>query len=131
MAYSRASTPHGAGAFSCSKTNVAMIHSNPNATPADPPPDTPPSFHYLTPGEALPGATTQRITTDLLAAGESQRRGWSKAQLAAVGVEWPPLKGWKSRIVGLEISADNAAIFVTLKDAHLRRAGTPKITKTA
>lgn len=88
-------------------------------------PDTPPSFHYLPPGEALPGASRQRITNELLAAGESQRRGWSKAQLAAVGVEWPPLKGWKSRIVGLEISDDNAAIFAALKDAHLRIIRTP------
>lgn len=41
-----------------------MIHSNPEATLTDPPPNgnghppnTPPSFHYLTPGEALPGAS--------------------------------------------------------------------------
>lgn len=41
-----------------------MIHSNPEATPAGPPPNgnghppnTPATFHYLTPGEALPGAS--------------------------------------------------------------------------
>lgn len=37
--------------------------------------------------------------------------GWTKAQLRALGVSWPPQKGWLSRIVGQPLTADIRAAF--------------------
>ncbi|BBL73188.1 hypothetical protein [Methylomagnum ishizawai] len=33
--------------------------------------------------------------------------GWTKAQLAAIGVAWPPPRGWLKEVVGMAI--DEAA----------------------
>jgi hypothetical protein len=39
------------------------------------------------------------------------RCAWTKAQLEVVGVDWPPLKGWKNRIIGKKISIEDALRF--------------------
>lgn len=64
-----------------------------------------------------------KITEDLLAAGISERGGFSKSQLALLGVEWPPPKGWKHTIIGMSISNDAATEFVRFAD---RRTGPEK-----
>jgi len=32
-------------------------------------------------------------------AGKTPRGGWTKQQLAAWGVEWPPVRGWRKRLI--------------------------------
>lgn len=32
-------------------------------------------------------------------ASKTPKGGWTKQQLAAWGVEWPPVKGWKRRLI--------------------------------
>lgn len=44
----------------------------------------------------------------------------TRAQMEALGVQWPPEKGWLSRLVGTEISEDRYAEFVRL-GSHSRR----------
>lgn len=36
-----------------------------------------------------------------------------------LGVEWPPTKGWTSRLIGSEISDENVTLLLALKNKHL------------
>jgi hypothetical protein len=57
-----------------------------------------------------------RVTADLIQAGRSERGGWSKVQLAILGVSWPPPAGWKSEVIGRVIPRTEADRFVRLRD---------------
>lgn len=59
-------------------------------------------------------ASTVRITDELIDAGSSRQEGWTKEQLALLGVAWPPPKGWRRDILGRPIDAEAAARFVEL-----------------
>lgn len=43
---------------------------------------------------------TEEFTREVLEKGRSTRGGWSKAQLALLGIEWPPRKGWPQQVQG-------------------------------
>ena len=51
------------------------------------------------------------ITAEWIMANTTAAGGWTRKQLEAVGVDWPPVKGWKQRILGTEISADQQSVF--------------------
>lgn len=51
------------------------------------------------------------ITREYVHAHRTAAGGWTKAQLAALGVSWPPTKGWLTAIIGLEITDDQAMRF--------------------
>lgn len=51
------------------------------------------------------------ITDEWITDNCSKSRGWTKKQLAALGVSWPPKSGWKKRVIGMEISEENRIIF--------------------
>lgn len=70
------------------------------------------------------------ITEALLHAGCSVAGGWKKAQLALIGVPWPPPAGWKARVIGLEISDEAAARFVALRDGAMTE-GPPALPFTS
>ncbi len=55
------------------------------------------------------------ITAELIEAARSERGGWSKAQLALLGVSWPPQAGWKATVIGRPISKGDADRFVKLR----------------
>lgn len=55
------------------------------------------------------------ITDDLIEHGASHRGGWSKKQFAALGVAWPPRKGWRRALIGRCISASAAERFLALR----------------
>lgn len=40
-----------------------------------------------------------KITNDEIEAAKSPRGGWTKMQLARWGVEWPPPKGWREKLL--------------------------------
>jgi hypothetical protein len=46
--------------------------------------------------DVLPAGSLSR---DDIAAAQTQGGGWSRKQLAAWGVPWPPPKGWKGRLL--------------------------------
>lgn len=64
------------------------------------------------------------ITEKLLAAGASERGGFSKRQAALLDLPWPLPSGWKTGIIGKIISDENAEEFV-------RQAGYPLVEKQA
>jgi len=39
------------------------------------------------------------VTTELIERLQTPAGGWTRAALAYLGVPWPPLKGWKARII--------------------------------
>ena len=47
--------------------------------------------------------------------GQSNEGGWNRAQLQVVGVDWPPIKGWKDRLCGEEFTQEQLNQFLTLK----------------
>jgi hypothetical protein len=61
-------------------------------------------------------------------AAKSERGGWTRAQLAAWGVPWPPPKGWKKQ---LEDSADARPSLLTAAERLLAILGTPQINDPA
>jgi hypothetical protein len=62
-----------------------------------------------------------KITATLLEAGKSIRGGWNRKQMDILGVSWPLREGWQ-RVIGKEISADNAERFLDLRGTTQRKA---------
>jgi hypothetical protein len=52
----------------------------------------------------------------LLESGRGANGGWTKRQLAALGIAWPPKRGWKNFVVGAQISNAEADKFLALAD---------------
>lgn len=44
------------------------------------------------------------ITPEWIHKHKTKRGGWTRKQLAAIGVMWPPRQGWISRVSGAKIS---------------------------
>ena len=51
------------------------------------------------------------ITKEFLDTNTTPKGGYNRAQLAVVGVSWPAPKGWKKRLVGQEITAEQEVLF--------------------
>lgn len=59
------------------------------------------------------------ITEEFLAAGASERGGFSRQQADLLGVGWPLPHGWKRSVIGKTISNEAAEEFVLLAGRHL------------
>ncbi len=55
-----------------------------------------------------------KITNDLLERAKTTRGGWTMRQMDFIGVKWPPMKGWKLRVLGVHITTGTAQRFVEL-----------------
>jgi len=70
------------------------------------------------------------VTEKILEDGLSRRGGFNLAQLKALLPRWEfhagdngwPMKGWRRRIVGADVSKEKIDRFLALKDKHLRPA---------
>jgi len=60
------------------------------------------------------GVQSVKITENWIKAHGTQRGGWTRAQLALIGVAWPPEKGWLSGAKGRVISDEAARKFEVL-----------------
>lgn len=65
---------------------------------------------------------TVELTSDIFDRAVSSNGGFSHAQLALLGVDGPPKKGWKRRLLGTFASREVVAEFIALKDKHLLRS---------
>lgn len=56
------------------------------------------------------------VTEAFLDSGRSRKGAWTRKQLAIVGVQWPPLPGWKRELLrsGKTLTEKEAARFVKL-----------------
>lgn len=64
---------------------------------------------------------TTKVTNYLMGMGMSRNGSWSNRQIMLLGVPFPLESGWRRKILGSFISARNAAEFLALKDAHLKK----------
>lgn len=51
------------------------------------------------------------ITNQWLVEFCTKNGGYTKKQFEAIGLKWKPLKGWKNKVIGREISEDDKFIF--------------------
>lgn len=51
---------------------------------------------------AITGGRDHRVTREEVEAARTPAGGWTRAQLEAWGVPWPPPSGWKRRLVEQE-----------------------------
>jgi hypothetical protein len=76
-----------------------------------------------------PRADLVPLTEEIIEQGRSTNGGWSRGQLEAIGVEWPPVKGWKKRWAGRPMSQRRIDLFLSLRNVHVKagrmRNGTP------
>ncbi len=71
------------------------------------------------------------VTSALIEQGKTRRGGWKMAQLAIIGVPWPPLPGWRQRSEGTIITREEATRFIALgRDERTHDPSEPKLTKT-
>ncbi|MDR2195729.1 MAG: hypothetical protein LBE50_03890 [Gallionellaceae bacterium] len=63
------------------------------------------------------------VSDEFIASGQSANGGWSKRQLEILGVDWPPLTGWRKRVAGRSLDATHAHEFLSLKNQHLKKRG--------
>ena len=52
-----------------------------------------------------------KITKDWIQNNKTKGGGWTRAQLVAIGVTWPPPKDWIRQVIGKTINQDNQAAF--------------------
>jgi len=52
------------------------------------------------------------LTKELMECGRSSAGGYNRKQLAAIGVEWPPQKGWLKDLIGKEIESSSYQAFL-------------------
>jgi len=53
-----------------------------------------------------------KITAEWIHAHKTPRGAWTRKQLAVLGVEWPPERGWISRVEGHTITEEQRVAFV-------------------
>jgi hypothetical protein len=61
------------------------------------------------------------LTEEIIDIAQSCKGGWSKEQFELIGVEWPPVKGWKSLVIGKEFDYLILNDFVQLKNRHFSK----------
>lgn len=54
------------------------------------------------------------LTKEMIEKGISSRGGYNKQQLAAIGVDWPPVKGWKMELIGTTVTKEQYEEFILL-----------------
>ena len=88
--------------------------------------------YYGNPGMVRPKSITPKrlqepaeleLTHDLIEAGQTPRGAWTAAQLAELGVAWPPRRGWKERLVGTSISLAAYGRFLEAADWRRSKSG--------
>jgi hypothetical protein len=65
-----------------------------------------------------------QITDQWLMDNRTKAGAWTRAQLAVIGIDWPPYHGWKQKVIGQVISEQTASAFVSA--ANLRSKRTKK-----
>lgn len=65
------------------------------------------------------------LTKKFIMEHRTERGGWTKFQLKAVGITWPAYKGWIDDVIGKEISEVEARRFILGKQVLLNRGLIP------
>ena len=57
-----------------------------------------------------------KLTKQFLQDHRTKSGAWTREQLRIIDVNWPPVKGWQSRIAGKELTGAQVAEFILAKD---------------
>ncbi len=60
------------------------------------------------------------ITKKYILDNMTERGAWTKPQIEALGIQWPPAKGWIELLIDNEISSEKAKIFESKVPAKAR-----------
>ena len=60
-----------------------------------------------------------KLTTEMITNSMSDNGGYTKGQLAIIGVEWPPIQGWKESITKKDFDIDIIYNFTIYNRKHL------------
>ena len=63
----------------------------------------------------MSGVKTIQVTRELIQSGMSPGGGWTKEQLAILGVRWPPKTGWREWAERRQVSESEARRFVEMR----------------
>lgn len=55
--------------------------------------------------------TTMKITRKYIMQHRTEKGAWTRPQIEALGIDWPPTKGWIDRVIGKELSDDKRKAF--------------------
>ncbi len=74
-------------------------------------------WHYVKECSALirKEENSMRLTEEMLVKGATNGIGWNREQFNILGVKYPPMRGWKDRIIGGDISPEKYQLFLSLK----------------
>lgn len=61
------------------------------------------------------------LTHQLIEQGRSENGGWNRNQFELLGVSWPPLKGWKERLNGTQMSRVKFEEFLELRGKTIQK----------
>lgn len=70
------------------------------------------------------------LTRELIHRHATENGGWTRSQLQAIGVDWPPAQGWIDRVVGQEIDAASFQAFTAATPAKPDKAAKSKKRNT-
>ena len=56
------------------------------------------------------------LTKQLIEDGLSPKGGYNRKQLAILGVDWPPQKGWKNALIGTLVTQKQYQDFLNAKE---------------
>lgn len=58
------------------------------------------------------------LTESMIRDQRSGRGGWTMGQFMAIGIDWPPQKGWMNEVVGKTISEEQWKDFCDARRAY-------------
>ena len=68
------------------------------------------------------------VCRDYIMKHRTKKGSWTKSQIQALGIEWPPRQGWIDEIIGLTISPEQQMQFeAKLSAGHDRQAKQKKM----
>lgn len=56
------------------------------------------------------------ITPEILETAKTKAGGYTRAQLAIIGIDWPPPKGWAKQLHGQELDKELIDQFIAAKE---------------
>jgi hypothetical protein len=69
------------------------------------------------------------ITKEFIESNKTAKGGWNKKQIEAIGLIWPPRKGWKKSVIGDCISFNDAQIFASYSTPNAKPVKNPLSAK--
>ena len=62
-------------------------------------------------GAVIVENAAMKVTRQFIMDNRTARGSWTRPQIEALGIEWPPTQGWVDRVIGLELTPEQAHQF--------------------